>query len=89
MAHGRDPAISQKLFQTSQLLSWSCKQLRKDYDVILTYCELHRAGSIFKGASWNYNGHGALYHEYWKAITPKGNLLACSMGLKSLKYPHG
>ncbi len=87
MACGRDNLIHSRIFQMSQLLAWCCKQLKQDYDLILTYCELHRSGSIFNGASWNYSGTTSLYHAYWKALSPSGVNLACQQGLKSLKYP--
>ena len=88
MACARNPLINPRQFQMSQLIAYSCRQLKPYYDLLLTYCEVSRGiGSIFKGASWNYNGAGRLYHEYWKAITPSGVQLACQYGLKSLEYP--
>jgi hypothetical protein len=87
MACGKDNLIPNRIFQMSQLMAYACRQLRSQYDLVLTYCELHRTGSIFKGASWNYSGHGAIYHEYWKALNPSGIRLACQLNLKSLKYP--
>lgn len=88
MAHGRDPEIPQKAFQVSQLLSYCCKQLKPDFDLIRTYCETARGiGSVFKGASWQYSGVNGPYHEYWKSLSPSGVQLACQFGLKSLKYP--
>ena len=88
MAHARDPEVPQKVFQVSQLLSYCCKQLRKDFDLILTYCETSRGiGSVFKGASWNYSGIEGPYHQYWKHLNRGGFSLACHLGLKRLKYP--
>ncbi len=88
MAHGRDPEIPQKAFQVSQLLSYCCKQLKTDFDLIRTYCETARGiGSVFKGSSWYYSGIDGPYHLYWKALSPSGVNLACQIGLTRLKYP--
>ena len=87
MACGKRPFINNRIFQMSALIAYSTKQLNKTYDLAMTYCELHRKGSIFKGAAWHYSGIKGPYHEYWKPLNRAGNLLACEIGLESLEYP--
>jgi len=87
-------------FHISQLLSYCCKQLKKLYDLVVTYCDMG-IGAMFKGSYWCYNGMvgkgdysltgprlQAGRHLYWKSINSAGIELAKRFNLSALEYPN-